>query len=120
VLLSALSAIFQLLAKHLALDLSATLIFVPFAIAPVRTMVNNINYHAWCRRTKEECLASAKAFDNAQTKSEQDTVFASSGVKWSELLHLLYFDPTSFIIINVMHNLLLGLINEHLQDILGI
>lgn len=51
---------------------------------------NDVNYHAWRKRTKEECLASAKAFDNAQTKSEQDAAFASSGVKWSELLRLLF------------------------------
>ena len=81
---------------------------------------NDINYHAWCRGTKEKCLASAKAFDNTQTKSEQDTVFTSSSVKWSELLRLPYFDPTHFVIINAMHNLFLGLSNEHFQNILGI
>ena len=81
---------------------------------------NDINYHAWRKRTKEECLASAKAFDNAQTKSEQDAAFASSGVKWSELLRLPYFDPTRFVVIDAMHNLFLGLINEHFQNILGI
>ena len=89
-------------------------------VSPDNHGYNNINYHMWCRCTKEECLASAKAFDNAQTKSEQDTVFASSGVKWSELLCLLYFDPTHFVIIDAMHNLFLGLINEHFQNILGI
>ena len=81
---------------------------------------SSINYHAWHRRTKKECLASAKAFDNTQTKSEQDTVFASSSVKWSELLCLPYFHATCFVIIDAMHNSFLGLINEHFQDILGI
>jgi hypothetical protein len=80
----------------------------------------DINCHLWRRRTKEECLASAKAFNDAETKSEQDAVFASSGVKWSELLRLPYFDPTRFVVIDAMHNLFLGLINEHFQNILGI
>jgi hypothetical protein len=80
----------------------------------------DINCHAWVRRTKEECLASAKAFNDAETKSEQDYAFASSGVKWSELLRLPYFDPTRFVVIDAMHNLFLGLINEHFQNILGI
>ena len=80
----------------------------------------NINYHAWRRRTKEECLSSAKAFNDAETKSEQDTAFASSSIKWSELLCLPYFDPTQFVIIDAMHNLFLGLINKHFQNILGI
>jgi hypothetical protein len=80
----------------------------------------DIDYHLWRRRTKEECLASAKTFNEAETKSEQDAAFASSGVKWSELLRLPYFDPTRFVVIDAMHNLFLGLINEHFQNILGI
>jgi len=80
----------------------------------------DINYHVWRRRTKEECLASARAFDNAETKPEQDAAFASSGVRWSELLRLPYFDPTRFVVVDAMHNLFLGLINEHFQNILGI
>ncbi|KAF8805356.1 hypothetical protein BYT27DRAFT_7224974 [Phlegmacium glaucopus] len=80
----------------------------------------DINYHLWQRRMKEECLASAKAFNEAETKSEQDMAFASSGVKWSELLCLPYFDPTRFVVIDPMHNLFLGLINKHFQNILGI
>lgn len=80
----------------------------------------DLNCHLWRRRTKEECLASAKTFNEAETKSEQDAAFASSGVKWSELLRLPYFDPTRFVVIDAMHNLFLGLINEHFQNILGI
>ena len=47
-------------------------------------------------------------------------IFAQTGVQWSELLHLPYFDPTRFVVIDAMHNLFLGLINKHFQDILGI
>ena len=80
----------------------------------------DINYHAWHRCTMEECLASAKAFNDAETKSKQNAAFASSSIKWSELLCLPYFDPTQFVIIDAMHNLFLGLINKHFQNILGI
>jgi len=47
-------------------------------------------------------------------------IFAQTGVRWSELLRLPYFDPTRFVVIDVMHNLFLGLISKHFQDILGI
>src|SRR5271168_4068380 len=80
----------------------------------------DINYHVWRRRTKKECMASARALDNAETKPEQDAAFASSGVRWSELLRLPYFDPTRFVVVDAMHNLFLGLIQEHFQGILGI
>ena len=46
--------------------------------------------------------------------------FAQTGVRWSELLCLPYFDPTRFVVIDTMHNLFLSLINKHFQDILGI
>ena len=58
---------------------------------------NDTDYHLWRRRTKEECLASAKAFYKAESKSEQGTAYASSGIQWSELLRLPYFDPTCFV-----------------------
>lgn len=78
----------------------------------------NISCHLWCRCTKEECLASAKTFNEARTKSEQEVAFTSSGVKWLELFHLPYF--AHFVVIDAMHNLILGLINEHFKNILGI
>jgi Transposase family tnp2 len=80
----------------------------------------DIDCHLWRRRTKEEYLASAKTFHDAETKSEQDAAYASSGIQWSELLCLPYFDPTRFVVIDAMHNLFLGLISEHFQNILGI
>ena len=81
---------------------------------------DNINYHMWRRHMMEECLASAKAFNDAETKLEQDIAFIFSSVKWSELLHLPYFYLTQFVVIDAMHNLFLGLINKHFQNILGI
>ena len=36
-------------------------------------------------------------------------IFKETGVRWSELLRLLYWDPTRFLAIDGMHNLLLGL-----------
>lgn len=43
----------------------------------------------------------------------------SSGIRWTELLRLPYFDPTTFVVVDPMHNLFLGLIKEHFQGILG-
>ncbi|PBK84325.1 hypothetical protein ARMGADRAFT_943703, partial [Armillaria gallica] len=44
----------------------------------------------------------------------------ATGVYWSELLRLEYFDITRFMVVDVMHNLFLGLIKEHFEGILGI
>jgi hypothetical protein len=80
----------------------------------------HLDQHLWRTRTNEETRASAQVYKDSTTKVESDAIFAQTGVRWSELLRLPYFDPTRFVVIDVMHNLFLGLINRHFQDILGI
>jgi hypothetical protein len=46
--------------------------------------------------------------------------FNKSGVRWSELLRLPYFDIARCVVVDLMHNLFLGLIKEHFTGILGI
>ncbi|KAK0241044.1 hypothetical protein EDD85DRAFT_731715, partial [Armillaria nabsnona] len=45
--------------------------------------------------------------------------YDASGIRWSELLRLPYFDPSRMIIVDSMHNLFLGLLKEHFRSILG-
>jgi hypothetical protein len=45
-------------------------------------------------------------------------VFTETGIRYSELLRLKYFDPSRFVVVDAMHNLFLGLIQEHFE-ILG-
>lgn len=80
----------------------------------------NIEYHIWRRRTKEECYAAAERYQNASDDTERLTAFTASGMRWSELLRLPYFDPTRFVVVDAMHNLFLGLIKEHFDGIIGI
>jgi len=47
-----------------------------------------------------------------------DTV-QETGIQCSELHWLPYFDPSRFVVVDAMHNLFLGLIQEHFE-ILGI
>jgi hypothetical protein len=58
--------------------------------------------------------------DKASSKKEKQGVFDKSGLHWLELLHLPYFDVMQFVVIDAMHNLFLGLIKEHFENILGI
>ncbi|KAG6856033.1 hypothetical protein H0H87_008182, partial [Tephrocybe sp. NHM501043] len=41
------------------------------------------------------------------------------GIWYTELLRLPYYKPSTFVVINVIHNLFLGLIKEHFKKILG-
>ena len=81
---------------------------------------SNIDCDTWQRRTNAECRTHAEAFKGAECEEESEAVFAASGLRWSELLRLPYFDPSRFVVIDAMHNLFLGLIQEHFQGILGI
>ncbi len=75
--------------------------------------------HSWQRRTNEDYRASAQRYLDAQDDRERETIFKETGIRWSELLRLPYFDPSRFVVIDAMHNLFLGLIKEHFE-ILGI
>lgn len=71
------------------------------------------------RRTNEEIRNSAQLYLDAADERERNEAVHNSGIRWSELLRLPYFDPSRFVVVDAMHNLFLGLIQEHF-DILGI
>jgi Transposase family tnp2 len=80
----------------------------------------DLDYHAWRRRTNSECRLSASRFDTAKDEATRADLFKQSGMRWSELLRLPYFDIVQCVVVDAMHNLFLGLIKEHFTSILGI
>jgi hypothetical protein len=79
----------------------------------------NADRESWVWRTKEECRLFASQHKAAKNEKARDKVFNLSGIRHSELERLPYFDFTKSIVVDPMHNLLLGLIKEHLR-ILGV
>ncbi|KDQ32205.1 hypothetical protein PLEOSDRAFT_1015251, partial [Pleurotus ostreatus PC15] len=77
------------------------------------------NLTAWPRRENYQCRAHAEAFQSAPTDDTAQSSFDQTGVRYSELLRLPYFDPSCFIVVDSMHNLFLGLLKEHFTNILG-
>jgi len=63
---------------------------------------------------------AAVRWRDADSKKECDRIFMETGVRWSELLCLPYWDPTRFLIIDSMHNLFLGLTWFHFRDLIVI
>jgi hypothetical protein len=80
----------------------------------------DLNYHAWPRRTNSECRSFASRFEAAKDEETRADIFKQSGIRWSELLRLPYFDIVQCVVVDAMHNLFLGLIKEHFSSILGI
>jgi len=71
------------------------------------------------RRTNEEIRTSAQLYVDAADEKERSEAVHNSGIRWSELFRLPYFDTSRFVVVDAMHNLFLGLVHEHF-DILGI
>jgi hypothetical protein len=80
----------------------------------------DLDYHAWRRRTNCECRSFASRFEAAKDEDTRADLFKQSGIRWSELLRLPYFDIVQCVVVDAMHNLFLGLIKEHFTSILGI
>ena len=80
---------------------------------------HDTNYSAWTRRTNMSCRRAAKQYRRAGP-SVGETIVAETGVRWSQLLRLPYFDPSRFVVVDLMHNLFLGLLHEHFNKILGL
>ena len=79
----------------------------------------DFEYKNWKPREPETCRCQAESYCTAETKKQAQSCFDLTGVRWSELFRLPYFDPTKHLIVDPMHNLFLGLIKEHFQNVLG-
>jgi hypothetical protein len=80
----------------------------------------HLDYDMWQKRTNSECRSFASSFQAAKDEETRAELFKQSGIRWSELLRLPYFDIAQCVVVDAMHNLFLGLIKEHFTGILGI
>ena len=75
---------------------------------------------AWARRSNEEWRKAAMDYQACEDEGARTAQFNKTGVRWSDLLRLPYFDISRCVVVDPMHNLFLGLIKEHFTGILGI
>ncbi|TFK16569.1 hypothetical protein FA15DRAFT_547208, partial [Coprinopsis marcescibilis] len=74
----------------------------------------------WERHSAETCREAGKEFLAATNDKQRKSVFDRTGIRWSELYRLPYYDPSCFVVVDAMHNLFLGLTQAHCTTILGI
>ncbi|KAJ8514310.1 hypothetical protein ONZ45_g8127 [Pleurotus djamor] len=85
-------------------------------------MINNISNFdtsTWKARNFTEHLDVATQWRDANSTAERERLTQSTGIRWSELLRLPYWDPIQFTVIDTMHNLFLGLYQSHCREIWG-
>ncbi|KAK0432003.1 hypothetical protein EV421DRAFT_1911298 [Armillaria borealis] len=68
-------------------------------------------------RTHEEQLALMKRYLALQNKAQHKAFVTTYATQWCELACLPYFDVCRMIVIDPMHNLLLGLVKTHFYNI---
>ncbi len=85
----------------------------------IRVGYEDINMKSWTRRTNDKVRTEAARHRDADSPEQARAYYDASGIRWSELLRLPYFDPSRMIVVDSMHNLFLGLLKEHFRSILG-
>lgn len=63
---------------------------------------------------------TAIAWRDATSTQERKLIFDNTGIRWSELLRLEYWNPHLYIVVDSMHNLYLGLLQRHIRDFWGV
>jgi hypothetical protein len=79
----------------------------------------SIDHHNWTRHTYKDFKEAAYAWQAATTKTARTKLFKANGIRWCEFLLLPYWDPTRFIVVDPMHNLFLGVVQNHFRELLG-
>ncbi|KZS89705.1 hypothetical protein SISNIDRAFT_416779 [Sistotremastrum niveocremeum HHB9708] len=92
--------------------------FCPYCFLELRD-INNIDMETWKQRDFSEHLVQALKWKNASSEADRNKITAEFGLRFSELLRLSYWKATAYTIIDSMHALLLGLLESHCRDILG-
>ena len=80
--------------------------------------MKNLEEESWPRLTGAQQRKAAFSW-KAGNASQRKEWYKSNGIRWSELCRLPYWDPSRQIMVDVMHNLFLGVIKRHYYELLG-
>ncbi|VDB89659.1 unnamed protein product [Peniophora sp. CBMAI 1063] len=81
--------------------------------------LSNFDYQSWPRRSWAYHLQHGQAWRDAPNDVIREKMALKTGIRWSELLRLPYWNPARFSVVDAMHNLFLGDIAAHLVSAWG-
>ena len=79
----------------------------------------DLDYWSWESRTADEHRSIALRWRDAETESAQGSIWKTTGIRWTPLLELPYWDPTRFIALDTMHLFYLGCFERHCEMVWG-
>ncbi|KAI7952923.1 hypothetical protein MJO29_008554 [Puccinia striiformis f. sp. tritici] len=65
------------------------------------------------KRWKSDTMRAAQRSRDAKSINAQDTILKQTGVRWSELNRLRYWDASKHVVLGIMHNWLEGVLQAH-------
>ena len=74
----------------------------------------------WEHRDSEALQQHVEEWKNASTLKDQEDIFKSHGIHWSEMWCLPYWDPTPQLVVDAMHCVLEGVAHHHFHVVLGL
>jgi len=80
--------------------------------------LGDTNYADWVIRNNDNIQKYAETFCDALTAKEQTSIFMKHGVRWSDLWHLPYWNPSRQLVVDPMHAILEVLIQIHIREVL--
>ncbi|KAH9940335.1 hypothetical protein B0H21DRAFT_697683 [Amylocystis lapponica] len=80
--------------------------------------VGRFDCEAWRIRDKDTLRQQAEAWRTAGSSAAQEKLFTSTGVRYTELWRLRYWDPTRQLVVDAMHCVLENLVSFHFREVL--
>ena len=81
---------------------------------------NDVLGFLWEARTLKQHKENIQKWLSATSDSQREIIFKETGVRYSILEELPYWDPTRMINLDVMHNMILGALKDHAEKKLRI
>ena len=85
-----------------------------------RHHIPRTDFESWLRRSPTELRTYAEQWRDAISEADQDAIFEKHGVRWSQLWRLPYWDPTRMLVVDSMHCLFEGLVEDHCRIVLNL
>ncbi|OSD00157.1 hypothetical protein PYCCODRAFT_1371822 [Trametes coccinea BRFM310] len=82
--------------------------------------IENTDVDSFPLRSMKAHREAATAWLHANSTAEREQLFKTTGIRYTELLRLPYWNPVLYVVIDSMHNLYLGILQRHIRDFWGI
>ena len=84
-----------------------------------RSAAREEHFDSWKVRTFQRVQEDAQKWRNATSAKERKRLYNKTGVRHSVMMELEYWDPTTMVPVDGMHNLFIGLLQYHARTVLG-